>query len=456
MKKALLHKTTFLFVFSILLTFKGFTQTTFTVGDLNYQVNDDGVSVTVTSSVGGQGATGELNIPESVSYEGNDYAVTAIGDYAFLYGFFTGGLNIPNSITSIGDGAFAYCCWFTGDLIIPNSVTSIGEGAFQICYGFTGNLTIPNSVVSIGDFAFNSCDGMTGTLSIPSSVTSLGPDTFSYTAFSGITVDPENSVYDSRDNCNAIIETSTNELVTGCKSTVIPNTVTTIGFDAFKGCQGLTTIDIPNSVTSIGADAFSFCYGLTGDLTIPNSVTTIGPGAFFYCSSFDGTLTIGKSVTFIGDYAFRNCSGFTEAVSLAVTPPELGSEPGWNCVVFEYFGTPTLTVPYGCASAYQSSAWYDPMGLNGFYEFIEAEFDAVSEAQDVASAVYPNPTHGVVRIEAENIRNISIYGISGQKVFEGAASGDAFEYDFGKHKAGIYMIVVETTKGVETKRVTVL
>ena len=96
------------------------------------------------------------------------------------------------------------------------------------------------------------------------------------------------------------------------------------------------------------------------------------------------------------------------------------------------------------------------MGWNGFYEFIEAEFDAVSDAETVASTVYPNPTHGVVRIEAEDIRNISIYGISGQKVFEGAASGDAFEYDFGKHKAGIYMIVVETTKGVETKRVTVL
>ena len=94
--------------------------------------------------------------------------------------------------------------------------------------------------------------------------------------------------------------------------------------------------------------------------------------------------------------------------------------------------------------------------MNGFYEFIEAEFDAVSETEDVASAVYPNPTAGVVKIEAEDIRNICIYNISGQKVFESAANGNVFEYDFGKHKAGIYMIVVETTKGVETKRVTVL
>ena len=136
--------------------------------------------------------------------------------------------------------------------------------------------------------------------------------------------------------------------------------------------------------------------------------------------------------------------------------PSWAANPDGIASYLNIFGTPTLTVPYGCASAYQNSAWYDPMGWNGFYEFIEDEDYDVTEIEGIVSAVYPNPTHGVVRIEAEDIRNISIYGISGQKVYEGAASGDAFEYDFGKHKAGIYMIVVETTKGVETKRVTVL
>lgn len=200
----------------------------------------------------------------------------------------------------------------------------------------------------------------------------------------------------------------------------------------------------------------SFCFHLTGDLTIPNSVETIGAGAFFQCSGFNGTLTIGESVKYIGDYAFRQCSHFTGAISLATTPPELGNEPGWNCVVFEQFGTQVLTVPYGCAAAYQNSNWYDPMGLNGFYEFIEAEPSTVLEAEPMVLSVYPNPTMGVVRIEAEDIKNISIFNLQGAKVYETSANGNAFEYDFNSQAAGTYFIKVETAKGVETKRVTVL
>lgn len=426
----------------------------FTVGDLNYRMNDDGVSVTVTGHVMGQGATGTLNIPESVNYQGTDYPVTIIGQAAFLYGFFTGNLVIPNSVKYIAPDAFAYCYSFTGDLVIPNSVDSIGYGAFQICYGFDGDLVIGSSVTSIGDYAFNDCAGLNGVLHIPSNVESIGTSTFRYCLFSGMTVDPENPVYDSRDNCNAIITTSTNELLTGCVNSVIPNTVTSIGENAFCGITGLTHIDIPESVTAIGDGAFSFCFDLTGDLTIPNSVKTIGAGAFFQCEGFNGTLTIGESVNFIGDYAFRQCSNFTGAVSLATTPPELGNEPGWNCVVFQYFGYPVLTVPCGCAEAYQNSSWYDPYGMVGFYEFIE-DCTAIEEVDAIAATVYPNPTNGKVTIEAENIKNISIFNILGEKVFESPASGDVFEYDFSHQSAGIYLLKVETAKGIETKRVIV-
>ena len=428
---------------------------TFTVGDLNYSVNDDNVSVTVTGHVDGYNATGPLVIPESVSYEGHDYAVTVIGNTAFMYYFYLTSLTLPNSLTTIEEGAFAYCSGFTGDLVIPNSVVTIGESAFFTCYSFDGDLVIGNSVTVIGDYAFDDCNGMHGVLNIPSNVTSIGTSSFRYCEFGGITVDPENPVFDSRDNCNAIIVTSTNELLTGCANTVIPHTVTAIGENAFCGLTGLTSIDIPESVTTIGAGAFSFCFNLTGDLTIPNSVTTIGSGAFFQCSGFNGTLTIGESVTFIGDYAFRQCSNFTGAVSLATTPPELGNEPGWNCVVFEYFGYPVLTVPYGCAEAYQNSNWYDPMGLNGFYQFIEAEPTAVAEVENTIAAVYPNPTIGITRIEAENLKNISIFDIRGAKVYEVSASGNAFEYDFGPQAAGVYFIKVETAKGTETLKVTV-
>jgi hypothetical protein len=358
-------------------------------------------------------------------------------------------------VTTIEEGAFAYCSGFTGDLVIPNSVVTIEPSAFFTCYAFDGDLVIGNSVTTIGDYAFDDCNGLHGVLNIPSNVTSIGIDAFRYCAFSGINVDPENPVFDSRDNCNAIITTSANELRVGCVNTVIPHTVTAIGENAFCGLNGLTSIDIPESVTTIGAGAFSFCFDLTGDLTIPNSVTTIGSGAFFQCSGFDGTLTIGESVTFIGDYAFRDCSHFSGAVSLATTPPELGNEPGWGCVVFQNFGYPILTVPCGCIEAYQNSPWYDPYGMVGFYEFVE-DCTAISEGESIVTSVYPNPTNGKVRIEAENIQNISVFNSLGAKIFEAPMNGNAFEYDFSHQATGAYFIKVETAKGVETKRVTVL
>lgn len=422
----------------------------FTVGDLNYRVNNDGVSVTVTGHVDGYNAQGALNIPASVSYEGHDYAVTVIGNTAFMYCFYLTSLSIPNSVTTIEEGAFAYCSGFTGDLVIPNSVVTIEPSAFQICYGFDGTLTLGTGLITIGDYAFNDCPGLTGTLYIPSNVQSVGGNSFGYCAFEGIVVDPENPNFDSREDCNAIITTSTNELITGCKNTVIPNTVTAIGDNAFRGITGMTSLNIPNSVASIGNNAFAFCFDLTGDLVIPNSVKTIGESAFFQCENLYGKLILGESISYIGDWAFRKCSHISEVVSLAVTPATLGTELGG--MVFAEFGMPVLTVPCGCAEAYQNSAWYDPIGMVGFYEFIE-DCSAVAEVGTIVSSVYPNPTQGLVTIEAEAIQSVSIFNSLGQKVFEGAVGGDVFTYDFSQQEAGVYIIKVETAQGVATKRV---
>jgi len=140
-------------------------------------------------------------------------------------------------------------------------------------------------------------------------------------------------------------------------------------------------------------------------------------------------------------------------MSLATTPATLGDDYG--CQVFAEFGVQTLTVPCNCSDAYQNSQWYDPIGMVGFYEFVE-DCTAISEAESIVTAVYPNPTYGKVKIEAEDIQNFSIFNILGEKVYESTANGDVFEYNFSQQKAGSYFIKVETAKGVETKQVTVL
>ena len=189
-------------------------------------------------------------------------------------------LVIPNSVTSIRDHTFKGCSGLTS-VTIPNSVTSIGELAFSGCSGLT-SVTIPNSVASIGDNAFSECYGLTS-ITIPNSVMSIGTSAFrNCSGLASITVASGNTKYDSRNDCNAIIETSSNTLVSGCKNTVIPNTVTSIGQYAFYNCSSLTSINIPNSVTSIGDYAFYNCSGLTS-VTIGNGVTSIGSWAFEYC-----------------------------------------------------------------------------------------------------------------------------------------------------------------------------
>ena len=188
---------------------------------------------------------------------------------------------IPNSVTSIGECAFLGCTGLTS-IDIPNSVTSIGRQAFDGCTGLT-SINIPNSETSIDEYAFVGCTGLTSIV-IPNSVTDIGDGAFhGCTGLTSIVVESGNPRYDSRNNCNAIIETANNTLIYGCNNTIIPNTVTSIGCHAFYKCAGLTSIDIPNSVTSIGAWAFYYCTEVTS-INIPNSVTSIEDRAFIGCT----------------------------------------------------------------------------------------------------------------------------------------------------------------------------
>ena len=164
------------------------------------------------------------------------------------------------------------------------------------------SISILEGVTSIGNYAFSGCSGLTS-ISIPEGVTSIGNCAFS--GCSGLTtikVDSNNKKYDSRNNCNAIIDKETNTLIAGCKNTIIPEGVTSIGSWAFSDCSGLTSINIPNSVTSIGWSAFWGCSGLTS-INIPKGVTSIESFAFYDC---DDLTIYGTSGSFAETYAIQH------------------------------------------------------------------------------------------------------------------------------------------------------
>ena len=222
---------------------------------------------------------------------------------------------------NLGNGNLTQCP------TIPSTVTIISSYAFSGCTGLT-NVTIPSTVTSISSHAFSGCTGLTN-ITIPSSVTYIGSNAFiGCTNLIRITVESDNPVYDSRNNCNAIIETLSNEFIVGCKTSTIPDTITRIGGGAFCNCKGLTNITIPSLVVNIGSSAFSGCTGLT-NITIPSSVTDIESSAFGNCTGLTN-ITIPSSVTYIGSSAFGNCTGLTN-ITIPSSVISMGNSAFSNC-----------------------------------------------------------------------------------------------------------------------------
>ena len=229
---------------------------------------------------------------------------------------------INNGVTSIGANAFSSCSGLES-ITIPESVTSIGGAAFSGCSGLT-SITIPESVTSIGSYAFSYCSSLTS-FTVPESVTSIGIGIFrGCEGLTSLIVEKGNTNYDSRNHCNAIIETKYNTIIAGCRNSVIPNSVTSIGLDSFS-FSGLTSITIPNSVTSIGQNAFYGCKDLTS-ITIPSSVTNMEK------------------------FVFLDCTGLTSIICEASTPPNCKG----NCLATIDKSIPVY-VPANSVEAYKNA-----------------------------------------------------------------------------------------------------
>ncbi len=206
-----------------------------------------------------------------------------VRSYAFLDDKTVGVVILPDSIKLIGNEAF--CCSKLTKVIIPDSVSEIGGEAFQ--FSDLRGIYIPKSLVKLGPEVFVGCKYLRE-----------------------IEVDGANSVYDSRENCNAVIETATNRLLYGCRSSVIPDSVVEIYDYAFYGCEYLRSITIPASVERIGKFAFCGCENL-GGIRIPDSVKEIGSFAFSRCSSIE-RIRIPDAVEKIGKCAFSECDNLKE------------------------------------------------------------------------------------------------------------------------------------------------
>ena len=370
--------------------------------------------------------SGDVTIPESVTYNGKTYSVTGIGYQAFYKCTTLTSVDIPENVKSIAEWAFYECTGLT-TITIPNGVTTIGDRAFYGCGALT-TVTVGNSVTSVGEYAFRDCSRIDKV---------IVPDIAAWCGISFAT-DRSNPVYYSH-RIFSDEETEITDLVipdgvtliksntfAGCSnltSITLGETVSLIGASAFEGCRSLVSVSIPQSVTSIGASAFDGCtglkavyitdlatwYGITfysnplqyahhlylnGEeittLIVPENVKSIGNYTFCGCQGLT-SVTIPEGVKSIGNYAFSDCSGLT-TVSIPSSMTSIGTSAFNGCKLRNVL-IKCITPPVGPGLAFSEQTFfhttlYIPTGSwdayaydNNWYRFINIREIATTEEQ---------------------------------------------------------------------------
>ena len=292
--------------------------------NISWVLTDEGIlTITGTGEIPDYGSSSNLSpfnnrkeIKSAIVGEG----ITKIGQYCFDGCENLTSVQLPSTLKTIEHHAFRKCNFKDNSIQLPEGLETIETYGLGECY--LDRITLPSTLKKIGSNAFD--NNFITSVVIPKSVTQIGEDPF-YGAndIAEISVEEGNEVYDSRNNCNAIIETSSNKLIVGCKNTVIPNTVKTIGSSAFSTSHYLTAIDIPNSVESIEYDAFYFCERLSS-ISLPENLKTIGNEAFYSCQGLT-KVTMGNNVESIGNEAFKNCYKLQE-ITIPASVRSIGEE----------------------------------------------------------------------------------------------------------------------------------
>lgn len=353
-------------------------------------------------------------------------------------------LVFPEGISTIGAYAFAE---YKGlkSVVIGNDVTSIAEGAFQGCRDLK-DVTIGSSITSVGQYAFRNCTGMQN-LTIGNSVNSIGSEAFYNCGdLRSIVVVKGNSKYDSRDNCNALIETVTNKLLLGCRNTVIPEGIKTIARYAFWNCSGLDYLNIPSSVTSFSGvqSHYTSIYPTVYDgsdlkqVEIHCSISYTDQSLFRELNSLE-TIILGSEVASLASGTIDKCQNVQTVVSYIQEPFAVSSST-FN--FYNTYNTCKLIVPAGTRDAYIAKGWTESVFKGGVVEMDANSFVVADQkANQGKSITIPIEMNNVVDITAMQFEVVLPEGITWSKC-QLAGREEDHVLSAKKQASGIYVVTV--------------